>query len=422
MGALTSKTQSYKNRPWELTSVVNPNLGDYYGRLLDFQIRGKQLIKILPYAQGNDLSDNYITNATRFRLVHKLKINRVKRNQVVIRLNQIFLVNPHTSINENVFFCKHLNDKDFFYSLQTQLLAQTVKSALKNLFYSRDFGLLAGYFLSQLPGFRSHFNREVPRTSGNLRDLGWDPAPSKINQDELYIIPTELLRRSPAFSLQIRQRPGNCLLVKDNLLPILSGRHKKLSPLMTRNPLNVTNILLTSHQLGSVNRKLIDRVRKDFRNLKFILFPTNGHNLDVPEGRNDLKVPIYNDRPQVNIFFDMPYRSQVLQKNLNILFGLHNPQEKGRWSFIYPMASPLESRGYDIYEKFDGVRYKSQPVLQNKFHPISELLELLLINGIIWGGNKNLVRQLNPFTALKPRQFATAGSMLTRAEGTYTKR
>ena len=117
VGALTSKPYPFLGRSWELKSINSIDVSDGFGENIQAMIKSNRIVKILPDYNSNSVTNNWISDKTRFMFEGMFSPNRRLENLVVTGKDNSFELNSWENILEEItyilYFQDHLNSHFF---------------------------------------------------------------------------------------------------------------------------------------------------------------------------------------------------------------------------------------------------------------------------------------------------------------------
>jgi hypothetical protein len=119
VGALTSKTYSFKARPWELINFKSFDILDIVASTITISLQGTKILRILPY-NNDSINNSWLTDKTRYyfdsfyfqRITNPYKFSRIFNKFIVSSWYKFYKFIFFFKTNVNIF--KNLN---FFFNL-----------------------------------------------------------------------------------------------------------------------------------------------------------------------------------------------------------------------------------------------------------------------------------------------------------------
>lgn len=414
VGALTSKTYSFKARPWELINFKSFDILDIIASSITISLQGTKILRILPY-NNDQINNTWLTDKSRYffdsfyfqRISNPYKFSKIYNKYIIMTWYDfykfIFFFKKNLNFSKNLNFFLNLNflslnDLIFFKSLTNinliNLQLDSSKTSLKkNNYEFRNYLLNKNEFLNYLKNdkiiiFFNNYNLRLKNPILNLEFL----KQSKFNVNLFFFsLNNNILKNSNFKNLNFMNLFYIKLLKGNHFFNLFISKNIKINNYKFHIFNNMNNF--------NINIKLFENFKIKNYYLSLNLFELNKFeiNLNLNYNLNNFQNLNYlNIILEDNLFLNNFLYKKVLQSFIfNIFFSTHNLCNLNLnnfklFDFILPLNLFIENfintfNIYGVYQK----SYKINNWFKNS-KSLNYFLKFLILNLNI-KYNKNII-------------------------------
>ena len=381
VGALTSRTYSFKARPWELINFKSFDILDIISSTITISLQGTKIIRILPY-NNDQINNTWLTDKSRYffdsfyfqRLGNPYKFSKLynkfiiinwyhfykfifffKKNMNFIKNINFFLNLNFLSLNDLIFF-KTLNNKNInLFDLQLNNLSMIKK---KNIYEFRNYflnknNLINSLKVDRLIFFFNNYNLKLKNPILNLEFI----KNSKFNNNLFFFSNNNLLKNSSLKNLSFMNKFYLNFLKGNTFFNLFISKNIKFN--------NYKFYIFNNIFDYNINKKLFNIFQIQNFYLGLNLFELNRLEINSNINNKIFKIKNMNylnivieDNLYLNDFF---YKKILNNFIFNIFFNTHNLnnlnlKKSNNFDFILPLNLFIENsintlNIYGIYQK-----------------------------------------------------------------------
>jgi uncharacterized Fe-S cluster protein YjdI len=418
VGALTSRTYSFKARPWELINFKSFDILDVISSTITISLQGTKVLRILPYS-NDQINNTWLTDKSRYffdsfyfqRISNPYKFSKIHNKYVIINWYNfykfIFFLKKNLNFLKNLNFFLNLNflsinDLIFFKSLNNINLIDLQLNNFNNI-NKKDIYEFRNYLLDKneilnfikndkIVIFFNNYNLRLKNPILNLEFI----RSSKFNNNLFFFsINNNIFKNSNLKNLNFMNSFYINFLKGNNYFNLFISKNIKFNNynFLIFNSINIVNTNMNLFKIFNIKSFYLPSNLFELNRLEF--------NLEIVNNSNNFKnINYLNIVLEDNLYLNNFLYKKILNNFIfNIFFSSHNLYHLNLnnfklFDFILPLNLFIENyiNTYNLY----GIYQKSYRI-NNWFKNSKSLIYFLkfLILNLNIRYNKNIILNFN---------------------------